>query len=227
MPVDPNATIEITAFDWVPPFAQGVVRDLRVRWALEEAGLSYRVRLLDSTKARPPVYFEEQPFGQVPIFVEGDMHLFESGAILLHLGERSEVLLPRDPVGRARATCWVIAALNSIEPLIFELIFTDIFNKGEEWARLRRPEAEKLVRERLQRLSDWLGDKDYLEGRFTVADLLMTTVLRGLRHTDLVAESSNLAAYQARCEARPAFQTALQAQCADFSAEPPTREAAE
>ena len=216
MPVDPNAAIEIPAFKWVPDFAKGVVRDLRVRWALEEAGLDYRVRLLDAMTERPQDYFLEQPFGQVPIFVEGDLRMFETGAILLHLGERSEVLLPKEPIGKARATCWLIAALNSIEPMIFELINIDIFNRDEEWAKLRRPEAEKKVRDRLKRVSDWLGDKEHLEGRFTVGDLMMTTVLRNLRHTMLVAEHPNLAAYQARCEARPAFQRALAAQLADF-----------
>lgn len=216
MPIDSNAAIEITAFNWVPDFAKGVVRDLRVRWALEEAGLDYRVRLLDAMTERPQDYFLEQPFGQVPVFVEGDLRMFETGAILLHIGERSEVLLPRDEIGRARATCWLIAALNSIEPMIFELINIDIFNRDEEWAKLRRPEAEKKVRDRLKRVSDWLGDKEHLEGRFTVGDLMMTTVLRNLRHTMLVAEHPNLAAYQARCEARPAFQRALAAQLADF-----------
>lgn len=216
MPIDSNAAIEITAFNWVPDFAKGVVRDLRVRWALEEAGLDYRVRLLDAMTERPQDYFLEQPFGQVPVFVEGDLRMFETGAILLHIGERTEVLLPRDEIGRARATCWLIAALNSIEPMIFELINIDIFNRDEEWAKLRRPEAEKKVRDRLKRVSDWLGDKEHLEGRFTVGDLMMTTVLRNLRHTMLVAEHPNLAAYQARCEARPAFQRALAAQLADF-----------
>ena len=216
MPVDPNTAIEITAFKWVPDFAKGVVRDLRVRWALEEAGLDYRVRLLDAMTERPQDYFLEQPFGQVPVFVEGDLRMFETGAILLHLGERSEVLLPKDPIGKARATCWLIAALNSIEPMIFELINIDISNRDEEWAKLRRPEAEKKVRDRLKRVSDWLGDKEHLEGRFTVGDLKMTTVLRTLRHPMLVAEHPNLAAYQARCEARPAFGRALAAQLADF-----------
>ena len=216
MPKDPSAAIEISAFNWVPDFAKGLVRDMRLRWALEEAGIPYRVRRLDAMAERPQDYFQEQPFGQVPIFVEGDLHLFESGAILLHIGEKSGTLLPKDEIGRARATCWLIAALNSIEPMIFELINIDIFNAGEEWARLRRPEAERKVRDRLQRLADWLGDQDYLEGRFTVADLLMTTVLRSLRHTQLVGEQPRLAAYVARCEARPAFQRALAAQLADF-----------
>ena len=216
MPVDPSAAIEISAFNWVPDFAKGLVRDLRLRWALEEAGLPYRTRLLGQGDQDKADYRALQPFGQVPILEEDGFALFESGAIVLYIGERSETLLPKDEIGRARATCWLIAALNSIEPMIFELVNIDIFNVGEEWARLRRPEAERKVRDRLKRLSDWLGDKDYLEGRFTVADLLMTTVLRNLRHTRLIAEHPNLAAYVARCEARPAFQRALAAQLADF-----------
>ncbi|QNQ08691.1 glutathione S-transferase family protein [Sphingomonas alpina] len=211
-----SPSIEITAFRWVPDFARGLVRDIRVRWALAEAGLPYRVRLLDATTQRPADYFHEQPFGQVPVFVEGDLGLFESGAIVLHIGERSDALLPADAAERARATCWVIAALNSIEPMIFDLVNIDIFNAGQQWAALRRPEAEQKVRERLARLSDWLGEQDYLQGRFTAGDLIMATVLRNLRHTELVAEHANLAAYLARCEARPAFQQALAEQLADF-----------
>ena len=216
MPVDPRAEIEISAFAWVPPFAQGQVRDLRVRWALEEAGLSYRERLLEPIQERPADYFREQPFGKVPIYNEGDIHMFETGAIVLHIAERSEALMPRDPAGRARATSWVVAALNSIEPMIMELANIDLFNADADWARLRRPEAERKVRERLGRLSDWLGDRDYLEDRFTAGDLMMTTMLRILNHTDLVAEFPKLARYQARCEARPAFRRALEAQLAPF-----------
>ncbi len=216
MPVDPKAKIEITAFKWVPDFAQGLVRDMRIRWALEEAGLPYRVRLLDATKKRPEEYFREQPFGQVPIYRDGEVEMFETGAIVLHIGERSEALLPRDPQGRARTMSWVIAALNSVEPMIFELINIDIFNRGAEWGRLRRPAAEEIVKQRLGRVSAWLGERDYLEDRFTAGDLIMTAVLRSLRHTDLVAGFPNLAAYQARCEARPAFRRALEAQLATF-----------
>ena len=216
MPVSTTAEIEISAFQWVPPFAQGLVRDLRVRWALEEAGLSYRERLLDAMSKRPDEYLQEQPFGQVPVFVEGDVRMFETGAITLHIAERSEVLMPRDPVGKARTLCWVLAALNSIEPMIAELANIDIFNADAEWARARRPEAESKVRQRLQALSVWLGDRSYLEDRFTAGDLMMTTMLRILRHTDLVETLPNLARYQARCEARPAFQRALAAQLAPF-----------
>lgn len=217
MPVDPRATTEISAFSWVPDFAQGLVRDLRVRWALEEAGLPYRERLLDATKARPDDYFREQPFGQVPIYNEGDVHLFESGAIVLHIAEKSESLMPRDSSARARTVSWVIASLNSIEPAIIHLVDIDIFSAGEAWALARRPAAEQQVRERLTQLSQWLGKRDYLEDRFTAGDLMMSTMLRILRHTPLVSEHENLARYQARCEARPAFKRALEAQLAPFS----------
>jgi glutathione S-transferase len=220
MPVDPSATIEISAFNWVPPFARGLVRDLRVRWALEEAGLPYRVRLLSPLQPRTADYLIEQPFGQVPMLREGELTLFESGAIVLYLGERSETLLPRDPHARARVTAWLIAALNSVEPMMFELVNIDLFNAGEEWAKQRRPEAERNVRARLGRVAEWLGDKEHLEGGFSGADLIMTTVLRNIRHTGLVAEHPNLAAYQARCEARPAFARALEAQLADFAEQP-------
>ena len=226
MPVDPNAAIEISAFAWVPPFAQGLVRDLRVRWALEEAGLPYRERLLDATKPRPSDYFLEQPFGQVPIYNEGDVRIFESGAIVLHIAERSDVLMPREPAERARAISWVVASLNSLEPMIQELASIDIFNADAEWARLRRPEAERKVRERLGRLSERLGEREYLEDRFTAGDLMVTTMLRILRGTDLVAEHPNLVAYQARCEARPAFGRALQAQLAPFEQNQPAQAAA-
>ncbi|MEP7129856.1 MAG: glutathione S-transferase family protein [Sphingomicrobium sp.] len=220
MPVNPNASIEITAFKWVPEFAQGVVRDLRVRWALEEAGLDYRVRLLD--QQRPPEYLQEQPFDQVPIYRDGDVHIFESGAIAQYIGEQHEVLLPSDPQGRYRAIQWTYAALNSCEPAILNLLLIDIFYVGEEWAKLRRPGAADFVKGKLKRLSDWLGDKQWLESdRFTIGDLLMVTVLRFLRHTELVAEHPNLAAYLRRGEARPAFQRALADQLATFAVNQP------
>ena len=225
MSVDPSAEIEITAFRWVPEFAQGLVRDMRVRWALEEASLSYRVRLLDALNQRPEEYFREQPFGQVPIYKDAEVEMFETGAIVLHVGERCETLLPRDPQGRARAMSWVVAALNSVEPMIFELINIDIFERDAEWARLRRPGAEKAVKQRLGRVSNWLGGRDYLEDRFTAGDLIMTAVLRTLRHTELVAGFPNLAEYQARCEARPAFQRALEAQLATFKQHEPAEAA--
>lgn len=221
MPVDPNADIEISAFEWVPDFAKGLVRDLRVRWALEEAGCDYRVRLLNALEDRPEAYFREQPFGQVPIYRDGELEMFESGAIVLHIGGACETLLPRDTWGRARAMSWVVAALNSVEPMLIELAIVDIFAKDEKWAKLRRPSLIDWIRQRLGRLSDALGEKEYLEDRFTAGDLMMTTVLRNLRHTDIVAEHPTLAAYQKRCESRPAFRRALEAQLAAFAKHEP------
>lgn len=215
MPVNEQAPIEITAFRWVPPFAQGVVRDLRARWALEEAGLDYKVRLLD--QERPADYLLDQPFDQVPCFKDGKVAVFETGAIVQYIGERSEALLPREPQGRYRAIQWTYAALNSVEPAILNLLLIDLFFAGEDWAKLRRPGAEEAAKQKLKRVSDWLGDKKWLEGdRFTIGDLLMVTVLRFLRHTDLVAGFANLDAYVKRGEARPAFQRALDAQLAVF-----------
>ncbi|MEA2958254.1 MAG: glutathione S-transferase, partial [Alphaproteobacteria bacterium] len=170
--------ITISAFKWVPEFAQGQVRDLRARWALEEAGLPYKTRLLELGDQDKSDYRALQPFGQVPILEEDGIVLFESGAIVLHIGERSETLLPKDASGRARATQWLIAALNSIEPFVMKVALIDIFYKNEEWAKLRRPGAVEFVQKRLSSLSKSLGDKPYLDGdRFTAGDLMMTTVL--------------------------------------------------
>jgi glutathione S-transferase len=224
MPLNPNAAIEITAFGWVPEFAQGVVRDLRVRWALEEAGLDYRVRLLG--QERPLEYLKEQPFDQVPCFNDGKVRIFESGAIIQYIGEESEALLPADPQGKYRAIQWTYAALNSVEPAIINLLLIDIFFVGEEWAKLRRPGAQDFANLKLKRVSEWLGDKDWLEDRFTIGDLLMITVLRFLRHTDLVSQFPNLAAYVKRGEARPAFQRALADQLAAYAENQPQTEGA-
>ena len=214
MPVNSDAPIEITAFRWVPDFAAGLVRDLRVRWALEEAGLDYRVRLLGEEK--PPEYVREQPFEQVPTYRDETVQIFESGAIVQYIGEKDERLLPRDTNGRFRAIQWTYAALNSVEPALQQVVLCDIFYPNEEWSKLRRPGAEEFARLKLRRVSDWLGDKQWLEDRFTIGDLIMVTVLRNLRHTRIVADYPNLAAYQARGEARPAFQQALSDQLAVF-----------
>jgi glutathione S-transferase len=214
MPINPNAEIEITAFKWVPEFAQGVVRDLRARWALEEAGLDYRVRLLD--QQRPPEYLKEQPFDQVPCFRDGKVQIFESGAIVQYIGEKTESLLPRDPQGKFRAIQWTYAALNSVEPALINLLLIDVFFTDAEWAKLRRPGAADFAKLKLKRISDWLGDREWLEDRFTIGDLIMVTSLRFLRHTDLVAGFPNLVAYLKRGEARPAFQRALADQLATF-----------
>ncbi len=220
MPINPNAAIEISAFRWVPDFAQGLVRDLRVRWALEEIGLDYRVRLLD--QQRPPEYLLDQPFDQVPCFNDGQVKIFETGAIVQYLGEQSETLLPRDPQGRYRAIQWTYAALNSVEPAILNLLLIDIFFAGEEWAKMRRPGAAEFAQGKLKRVSDWLGEKTWLEGdRFTIGDLIMVTTLRFLRHTDLIAQFSNLDAFLKRGEARPAFQRALADQLAVYAANQP------
>ena len=224
MPVSPNAPIEITAYRWVPEFAQGVVRDIRARWALEEAGLDYRERLID-VQNKPDDYVKEQPFEQVPALRDGELQMFESGAIVQYIGEKSDALLPADPTGRYRAIQWVFAALNSVEPAIMNLVLIDAFYAGEEWAKLRREGAADFARLKLKRVSDWLGDRTWLEGDlFTIGDLVMVTVLRNLRHTDMVAEFPNLAAYLQRGEARPAFQRALQDQLATFREHQPQPE---
>jgi len=206
--------IRISAFAWVPSFAQGLVRDLRVRWALEEAGLNYEERLLrlgDNTNAS---YLRLQPFGQIPAYEEGNLILFESGAIVLHIAERCEKLLPSDLKSAARAKAWMFAALNTVEPPVVFLNQLQQVNSAEA-AALQKPVVEAVQR-RLDGLANWLNVRDYLEDQFTAGDLLMTTVLRILRTTDLVTAIPALEAYQTRCEARPAFQKALGAQMAAF-----------
>jgi glutathione S-transferase len=212
--------IRVTAFRWVPPFARGLVRDLRVRWALEEAGLPYEQRLIGREDQGSESYRRLQPFGQVPAYEEDGLVLFESGAIVLHVAQRSETLLPADPERRARVTAWMFAALNSVEPAIQHLAGLDLFYANEEWAKQRRPGAEEAARSRLVDLAAALDGREYLEGRFSAGDLLMTTVLRILRHTDLVARIPALAVYQARCEERPAFKRALAAQMNAFTEQP-------
>ena len=224
MPFDPNADVEITAFRWVPDFAKGLVRDLRIRWALEEIDRPYRVRLLDAMNPRPAEYFHEQPFGQVPAYRDDEVQLFESGAILIHLAISDDRLLPLERAPRMRSIAWLIAALNSVEPGIFELANIDIFYRGQEWTVERRPQVVEKIQARLQHLSEALGDKEWLEGGFTIGDLMMISVLRNLRHTKLVAQFPNLATYLARGEERPAFQRALADQLAVFAANQPQME---
>jgi glutathione S-transferase len=217
MPIDPNAAVRITAFNWVPDFARGYVRDIRVRWALEEAGVPYRVRKLEAMGERPADYFAEQPWGQVPSYRDGEVQLFESGAIVLHIGRKYGGLLPADEAGRARATAWVIAALNSVEPFLAQLPTIDIFHAGEEWTKARRPQVIEMIEKRLDRLSAWLGDKEWLEDEFTAGDLLMADVLRIVeREEGLLQQRPNLLSYMERAKARPAFQRAMAAQLADF-----------
>ena len=209
--------ITISAFKWVPDVARGQVRDLRARWALEEAGLPYRTRLLEQGDQDKQEYRALQPFGQVPVFEEDGLVLFESGAIVLYIGERSETLLPKDAGARARATQWLVAALNSVEPFLMNVALIDLFYVNEEWAKLRRPGAVAFAQKRLSALSKSLGERPYLDGdRFTAGDLMMTTVLRILNHTDIVTSDKRLASYVERCTARPAFKRAFDAQIGDF-----------
>ena len=212
--------IRVSAFRWVPPFAQGFVRDLRVRWALEEAELPYETTLIDREIQSSSNYREWQPFGQVPAYKDGDVEMFESGAIVLHIADKSEALAPKDVAGRARVTTWVIAALNSIEPHVQNLVHLDVFHAGEAWTKERRPQVESMLAKRMAALSTWLDGKDYLESRFTAGDLIMTTVLRELGDSGVLSQFPRVDAYRRRCEARPAFKRALEAQMADFDEAP-------
>jgi glutathione S-transferase len=207
--------ITVSAFDNVPSFAKGLVRDLRVRWALEEAGLPYRTRLLAQGDQNTPDYRALQPFGQVPVYEEDGLVLFESGAIVLHIAERSEALLPAEPGARARAVQWLLAALNSVEAAVWDLFLIDFAHTDEDWAKLRRPGAVAFMGRRLDALATSLGDKPFLDGeRFTAGDLMMASVLRF--HPDARKRDPRLAAYLDRCTARPAFERALNAQLGDF-----------
>jgi glutathione S-transferase len=221
MPVESTASAEISAYRWVPEFAQGLVRDMRIRWALEEMGRPYRVKLLDVTRPRPEEYFQEQPFGQVPAYRDEQVQLFESGAILIHLGLQDERLLPSDTNARMRGIAWVIAALNSVEPPILPLLLINIFNKGEPWTDEARSKFLERIESRLKCLSDALGGKEWLEEEFTIGDLMMVSVLRQLRATGILDKFPNLAAFVARGEARPAFQRALSDQLAVFAENEP------
>lgn len=219
MPVNENAPLEITAFKWVPDFAQGFVRDLRPRWACEEIGMEYSERLLDLE--RPDSYFAEQPWGQVPVINDGGVRMFESGAILLHIAEKNERLMRRDAQSRALTVSWLFAAFNSIEPLFFELGNVDLFAKGEQWAELRRPSLIEFLGQRLDRLADALGDREWLLDEFSVADIAMVTVLREGAHDDVIRTRPALADYVARGVARPAFARAMAAQLAPFAENEP------
>lgn len=225
MAVDPNASIEVTAFRWVPPGAQGMVKDLRVRWALEEAGLDYRVRLIGLE--RPPGYLQDQPFNQVPCLSDGTVRIFESGAILQYIGEKTETLLPRDPQARYRAIQWTYAAVSSVEPFVQFRSLLNVVFADQEWAEPAKPTFDHYARLRLQQLSERLGDAEWLEGnRFTIGDLMMVTVLRIADRSGQLANCPNLSAYVKRGEARPAFRRALGDQLAVFAANEPQAEGA-
>ena len=225
MAIDPNADIEVTAFRWVPEGAQGLVKDLRVRWALGEAGLDYRVRLIGLE--RPEGYRDDQPFDQVPCFRDGAVQIFESGAILQYIGEKSEALLPPDPQARLRAIQWTYAALSSVEPFVQFRTLLNSFWADQDWAEASKPTFDRLSNLRLGQLSERLGDKTWLEGdRFTIGDLMMVTVLRIADRGKLLGPFANLRDYVARGEARPAFRQALEDQLATFRENEPQGEAA-
>lgn len=214
-------TITITSFAWVPPFAQGYVKDIRPRWALAEAGLEYDVHLLSEGDADAPDYRRWQPFGQVPAYRDDEVQLFESGAILLRIAEQSDILRPRDAQESAQTQAWVFAALNSLEPKIDNLILPGTFHAGEDWVAGFRPHAERLVDLRLKSLARWLDGRDWLTGRFGVADIVMATVLRGLQEEPVLANYPTISAYLERCLARPGFERALAAQLATFAENAP------
>lgn len=206
--------LAVWGFSKVPPFAHGLVRDLRVRWALQEAGLAYESRSIDPQNRHSDDYRRIHPFGLVPALQSGDETLIESGAIVYAIAEDCEGLMPVDQ--RAATLTWMFTALNTVEPPLWNLFVMDKLHQGEEWTKLRRAGAVDEVRARLAALSEWLEDREYLLGCFTAADILMTTVLRFIRHTELLTEFPPLDAYVTRCEARPAFLSALREQIAEY-----------
>jgi glutathione S-transferase len=213
-------TITITAFERSPDGGKGLARDMRVRWALEEVGQPYDVRLLSFKAMKEPAHLALHPFGQIPTYEEGDLALFESGAIVFHIAERHVGLLPHDANARVRAITWMFAALNTVEPPIVEREQVPVFERDKTWYEERLPILDDRVRVRLDDLSRRLGDADWLDGAFSAGDLMMVMVLRRLDGTDILEEYSNLCAYVARGEARPAYKRAFDAQLAVFTAAP-------
>jgi glutathione S-transferase len=214
-------TPTITAFARSPDRGRGLARDMRVRWALEEAGLPYEVRFLSFDQMKDPAHRLLHPFGQIPTYEEGDLTLFESGAIILRIAERNGSLLPKDADARARALTWMFAALNTVEPPIVELALAKILERDKSWYEERLPMLEDRVRVRLGDLSSRLGDADWLDGAFSAGDLLMVTVLRRAIGSGILEKHTNLLAYIARGEARPAYKRAFDAQLAVFTGIPP------
>ena len=210
----------ITAYDWVPDFAKGQVRDLRVRWALEEVGQPYEVRYLEQGSQKAPPHRAIQPFGQVPTYEDGDVTLFESGAIVLHIADTHGTLLPADRAGRARAIEWMFAALNTVEPPISDHAIATLFEADKPWSKPRLPAVRARIDERLGELSDRLGDRDWLDGDFSAGDLMMVAVLRILDGSEILESYPNLAAYVVRGTSRPAFGKALADQLAGFTGSP-------
>jgi glutathione S-transferase len=208
----------ITCFESSPDRGRGLARDMAVRWALEEVGQPYDVRLVSFKAMKQPAHLALHPFGQIPTYEEGDLALFESGAIVLHIGERHQGLLPDDPDARARAITWMFAAQTTVQAPIVEREGFVLMEKDKPWYADRLPILDDRVRVRLAQLSDRLGDADWLDGGFSAGDLLMVNVLRRLARSSFLGELPNLAAYVARGEARPAFKRAFDAQYAVFRA---------
>jgi glutathione S-transferase len=215
-------TITITAFERSPDGGKGLARDTRVRWALEEVGQPYEVRLVSFSAMKEPAHRALHPFGQIPTYEEGDLALFETGSIVFHIAERHAGLLPDDPNARARAITWMFAALNTVEPPILELGTARILERDKPWYEARMPLVEDRVRNKLDPLSRHLGDADWLDGQFSAGDLMMVSVLLRLRLSGILNEYPNLASYVARGEARPAYKRAFDAQLAVNTGKPPT-----
>ena len=214
-------TVTITAFERSPDGGKGLARDTRVRWALEEAGLPYEVRLVSFSAMKEPAHLAIHPFGQIPTYEEGDHALFETGAIVFHIAQNNAGLLPEEANARARAITWMFAALNTVEPPVLELVTARIFEADQPWAKERMPLVEARVRTRLDQLSPRLGDDEWLDGPFSAGDLMMVSVLLRLRMSGILDEYPNLAAYVARGEARPAYKRAFAAQLAVNAPNPP------
>jgi len=218
-------TPTITAFERSPDRGRGLARDMRVRWALEEAGQPYEVRLVTFGEMKEPAHRALHPFGQIPTYEDGDLVLFESGAIVFHIAERHAGLLPDNANARARALTWMFAALSTVEPPIVELGTAALLERDKAWYAERLPILEGRVRARLDELSSRLGEADWLDGAFSAGDLLMVTVLRRLAGTGIVETYPNLSAYVARGEARPAYRRAFEAQLAVFTGAAPPADA--
>ena len=207
-------TITITAFERSPDGGRGLARDMRVRWALEEAGQPYAVRLVSFGAMKEPAHLARHPFGQIPTYEDGDLVLFETGGIVLHIAERYSGLLPDEPNAQARAIAWMFAAVNTVEPPILDLTIARIVEGDKPWSQERLPLVQARIRDRLGQLAARLGDREWLYGPFSAGDLMMVSVLLRLRMSGILNEYANLAAYVARGEARPAYRRAFDAQLA-------------
>jgi glutathione S-transferase len=214
-------TPTITAFERSPDGGKGLARDTRVRWALEEVGQPYAVRLVSFGAMKAPAHLTLHPFGQIPTYEEGNLALFETGAIVFHIAERHAGLLPDDADARARAIMWMFAAVNTVEPPILELETARLLEGDKPWHEERLPSVEERVRHRLQQLSARLGNADWLDGAFSAGDLMMVSVLLRLKSSGILDPYPNLSAYVARGEARPAYKRAFDAQRAVFTGKPP------